>query len=50
MASTTPRGMSNIQLTLLIGQYAQAYYLKEKYQGDRTGKTLPETTCQPIFL
>ena len=36
--------LPDIQLTLLIGQYAQAYYLQEKnqWQGDRTGKTLPE--------
>ena len=36
--------LPDIQLTLLIGQYAQAYYLQgeSQWQGNRTGKTLPE--------
>ena len=35
--------LPDIQLTLLIGQYAQAYYYrKNQWQGNRTGKTLPE--------
>ena len=36
--------LPDIQLTLLIGQYAQAYYIKgeNQWQGDRKGKTLPE--------
>ena len=35
--------LPDIQLTLLIGQYAQAYYLREKAVArNRTGKTLPE--------
>lgn len=42
--------MSEVRLTLLIGQYAQAYYL-----GDRKKKTLTETVCNfreylPEFL
>lgn len=42
--------MPNVELTLLIGQYAQAYYLKERMQ-----KTLTETVAQfetylPKFL
>ena len=41
--------LPDIQLTLLIGQYAQAYYLKEKVSGKvRTGQPLPELLCQPI--
>jgi uracil-DNA glycosylase len=42
--------MPNIELTLLIGAYAQAYYL-----GDRRGRTLADTVrawrdCAPDFL
>ena len=43
--------LPDIQLTLLIGQYAQAYYLQEKVSGKvtETGKIITRTTCQPIF-